>query len=150
MAHNITQAEWETEMSEKILSFIRNELYLELRFMDVALSGLVWKKDNSIDTLAADGEFMYYSASQLFRVFKSNTRFLNRLYIHSILHCIYGHPWLCGGRSRVLWDIACDIIVEYTIDNINKPALERPLSFTRQDVYSKINQYGRAVSAPVI
>lgn len=150
MAHNITQAEWETEMSERILSFTRNGLYMELRFMDVALSGLIWKRDDSIDTFASDGEFLYYSAGQLFRVFKSNSRFLNRLYLHSILHCIYGHLWLCGGRSRVLWDIACDIIVEYTIDNIDRPALKRPLSFTRQQVYEKINQYGRAVSAPVI
>ncbi len=150
MAHKITQAEWEEEMSGKILGFTRNELYMELRFMDVALSGLVWKSDSSIGTLATDGEFLYYSFSQLSRVFKSNSRFLNRLYLHSILHCIYGHLWLCGSRSRILWDIACDIITEYTIDGLGKPALERPLSFTRQQVYREIEQYSRAVSAPVI
>ncbi len=150
MAHKITQAEWEEEMSEKILGFTRNELYIELRFMDMALSGLVWKSSSSIDTLATDGEFLYYSANQLFRAFKTNSRFLTRLYLHSILHCIYGHLWLCGGRNRVLWDIACDIITEYTIDSLDKPALKRPLSFTRQHVYGKIKQYRRAVSAPVI
>ena len=124
MAHKITQAEWEEEMSEKILGFTRNELYIELRFMDMALSGLVWKSSSSIDTLATDGEFLYYSAHQLFRAFKTNSRFLTRLYLHSILHCIYGHLWLCGGRNRVLWDIACDIITEYTIDSLDKPALK--------------------------
>lgn len=150
MAHNITQTEWEDEMSVKILGFARNELYLDLRFMDMALSGLLWKRDDNIDTLATDGEYLYYSASQLFRVFKSNSRFLNRLYLHSILHCIYGHLWLCNGRSRVLWDIACDIIVEYTIDSIEKPSLKRPLSFTRQRVYGQINQAGETISAPFI
>ncbi len=150
MAHNITQTEWEDEMSAKILGFARNELYFDLRFMDQALSGLLWKRDDNIDTLATDGEYLYYSASQLFRVFKSNSRFLNRLYLHSILHCIYAHPWICNGRSRVLWDIACDIIVEYTIDSIKKPSLERPLGFTRQQVYGQINQTGETVSAPVI
>lgn len=150
MAHNITQTEWEDEMAVKILGFARNELYLDLRFMDMALSGLLWKRDDNIDTFATDGEYLYYSARQLFRVFKSNSCFLNRLYLHSILHCIYGHLWICNGRSRVLWDIACDIIIEYTIDGIGKPSLKRPLSFTRQQVYGQINKAGETVSAPVI
>ena len=33
MAHIKTQTEWETEMSEKILEYTRNEIYLELRFL---------------------------------------------------------------------------------------------------------------------
>lgn len=150
MAHNITQSEWEDEMSIKILGFVRNELYLELRFMDMALSGLSWKSDNTIDTMAVDGEFLYYSTEQLFRVFKTNSRFLNRLYLHGILHCIYGHLWLCGGRSRLLWDVACDIIVEYTIDKMQKPAFKRPLTYIRQQVYDKIKAAKKAISAPVI
>lgn len=150
MAHNITQSEWEDEMSLKILGLVRNELYLELRFMDMALSGLLWKSDNTIDTMAVDGEFLYYSTPQLFRVFKTNSRFLNRLYLHGILHCIYGHLWLCGGRSRLLWDIACDIIVEYTIDGLGKPGLKRPLTYIRQQVYDKIKVSEKPVSAPVI
>ncbi len=150
MAKSITQAEWEEDISAKILNFTRNELYLDLRFMDIALSSLTWKRDDTISTLATDGEFLYYCAGQLSKVFKSNSRFLNRLYLHSILHCIYGHLWLCGDRSRGLWDIACDIIVEYTIDGMDKPALKRPLSFTRKQVYGRIDQYKNTVSAPVI
>ena len=56
MVHNITQTEWEEEMAVKILGFTRNQLYLELRFMDIALSGLIWKSDNTIDTIAVDGD----------------------------------------------------------------------------------------------
>lgn len=150
MAHNITQSEWEEDMSVKILGFVRNELYLELRFMDMALSELLWKSDNTIDTMAVDGEFLHYSTTQLFRVFKGNSHFLNRLYLHGVLHCVYGHLWLCSGRSRALWDVACDIIVEYTIDSMKKPVLKRPLSYIRQQVYDKINASEKAVSAPVI
>ena len=61
MVHNITQTEWEEEMAVKILGFTRNQLYLELRFMDIALSGLIWKSDNTIDTMAVDGDYLYYS-----------------------------------------------------------------------------------------
>jgi len=150
MAHKTTQSEWEKEMAVKILGFTRNELYICLRFMDMALSGLAWKSDGTIDTMAVDGRFLYYSPAQLLRVFKSNPSFLSRLYLHCVLHCIYGHPWLCGGRGRYLWDIACDIITEYTIDSLNVPELKRPLGFIRQQVYKKIQEADRAVSAPVI
>ena len=139
-----TQSEWEDEMSLRILGFVRNELYLELRFMDMALSGLKWKCDESIDTMAVDGDFLFYSPMQLIRVFKNNSKFLNRLYLHSILHCIYSHLWLCGSRNRMLWDIACDIVVEYTIDSIDKDGLKRPLSWLRKQFYDKIGSASAA------
>lgn len=46
-----TQREWQQEMAQEILSLIRSELYLELRFMDVALSALSWKPEEGINTM---------------------------------------------------------------------------------------------------
>ena len=34
---------WQNQMAEKILRFVQNELYQDLRFLDVALSALVWQ-----------------------------------------------------------------------------------------------------------
>ena len=62
MAHIQTQTEWEEGMAEKVLSYVRNELYLELRFMDIALSALAPKRDDAIRTFATDGGFLYFSA----------------------------------------------------------------------------------------
>lgn len=150
MAKVLTQDEWEDDMSKQILGYVRNELYLELRFMDVALSELIWTNDESIDTMATDGQYLFYSHNQLIRTFKKNTKYLNRLYLHAVLHCIFSHLWTGGGRDRILWDIACDIMVEYTIDNLDKNCVKRPLSWLRQNVYNKIDSYDGAVSAAVI
>ena len=60
MSFSQTQTEWEQEMSEKILDFTRSELYLELRFMKLALSELKPKADSRVSTLATDGEKMFY------------------------------------------------------------------------------------------
>lgn len=150
MAKVLTQDEWEDDMSKQILGYVRNELYLELRFMDVALSELIWTNDESIDTMATDGEYLFYSHNQLIRTFKKNTKYLNRLYLHSVLHCIFSHLWTGAGRDRYLWDIACDIMVEYTIDNLDKNCVKRPLSWLRQNVYNKIDSYDGTVSAAVI
>ncbi len=38
MGHIQTQEEWEVQMAEKILSYVRNELYLELRYLETSHS----------------------------------------------------------------------------------------------------------------
>ena len=69
MGHVQTQEEWEAEMSEKILSYVRDELYLELRFMDIALSALTPKADVSIQTFATDGTMHFYATALHFFTF---------------------------------------------------------------------------------
>ena len=54
MGHIQTQEEWEVQMAEKILSYVRNELYLELRYLDVAFSALVPQADASLQSFAMD------------------------------------------------------------------------------------------------
>lgn len=150
MAHIQTQEEWEVEMSGKILAYVRNEIYLELRFMDVALSALNPQPQNVIHTFATDGEYLYFSTEQVMRVFKQNALFLDRAYLHATLHCIFSHLWIGGKRDRYLWDIACDIAVEYTIDGMDKNCTRRILSWTRQQFYEKLKKEQRGVSAAVI
>ena len=43
-----------------------------------------------------------------------------------------------------------DIIVEYTIDNMEKEILKRPLSWLRMQVYEKIDENPDGISAAVI
>lgn len=150
MSQGQTQREWQEEMAGEILSLIRSELYLEFRYLDVALSALRWAADDSIDTFGTDGEQLYYSASQLLRVFPKNPKFLDRLYLHSVLHCIYAHLWIAGGREPQLWGLACDIMVEYTIDHFQAACTKRVLSGIRGDVYRRIEANGMGVSAAII
>ena len=37
----MTQTEWENEMCIKILDLIENELYIDFRYLDVAISTLI-------------------------------------------------------------------------------------------------------------
>lgn len=150
MAHIQTQAEWETEMSLKILSFIRNELYMDLRFLGVALSELVLKPDNSLGAFATDGSCLYFSTEQLMRVFKKNASYLDRAYLHTVLHCIFSHLWIAGNRERNKWNLACDIVVEYVIDRMDKPCTRRILSWHRQNIYQMLQEEKQGVSAATV
>lgn len=148
--HVQTQGEWEEEMSGKILSFLQNELYLDLRFLKPALSALIPKADSRLHTFGTDGCVLYYSAEQLIRVFQSNSRFLERAYLHTVLHCIFSHLWIAGNRDRRLWNLACDIVTEYTIDRMDKPCTRRILSWSRQKVYAKLKEEQQGISAAVV
>lgn len=145
-----SQYEWQIEMAGEILSLVRSELYLELRFMDVAFAALTWTPWEEIDTFGTDGEHLYYSVERLLQVYPHNPRFLDRLYLHSTLHCIYSHLWLCGNRDRRGWDLACDIMVEYTIDHLEKECTKRALSWVRKDIYGRLERENYGISAAVI
>ena len=41
-------------------------------------------------------------------------------------------------RVEFIWNVACDIIVEYTLDSMHKKSVSRILSYVRKDVYREI------------
>lgn len=150
MAHKKTQTEWQNEMAVKVIEFTKNELYLDLRFFHVALASLIPKADHSLSTLATDGIYLHYHSEQILRVFQNNPKFLARAYLHSILHCIFCHIWMMGSRDRVLWNLACDITVEFTIDHMEKASTKRILTWLRSQVYEKLENDFSCISASVI
>lgn len=150
MKHLQTQTEWEIQMSEKILNLVHSELYLDLRYLELAFSALKPKSDKSLQALATDGVFLYYSPEQIIRVFPDNPIFLNRSMLHSVLHCIFRHPWLRGTKDTYLWGIACDIVAEYTIDHLQIPSTKRILTWERQKMYERISSWKDGISASVV
>lgn len=136
--HIQTQTEWENEMGLKILEFIKSELYLNIPFLNIAFKSLFPVPHETIQSFATDGRYVYYSSEQLIRVFKTNSLFLDRSYLHVVLHCIFFHLWQRGNKNKELWSLACDICVEYTVDHFNKPCTKRILTLLRQNTYKEI------------
>ncbi|MBR0410780.1 MAG: metallopeptidase [Eubacterium sp.] len=150
MTQPLTQTQWEQNMCEKILGLVRNELYLDLRYLSSALSALSFTPDASLQVMAVDGIRLFYSAEQTLRLFRSNPKYLNRSYLHSVLHCIFRHLWIRGEREPVIWNLACDISVEWTIDSLESPSVKRILSLTRINYYEHLKKEGIPVSAAAI
>lgn len=146
----ITQTEWEQYMAEKILRLIRHELYMDFRYMDVALSALSYQPKEGIDTLGTEGDHLFYSADHLLRVYPKNPVYLNRCYLHMILHLIFCHPWLQGSRNAADWDLACDIMIEYLIDHMEQTSVQRITGLLRRKVYKRLESVGQALSAAII
>ena len=150
MTHRLTQSEWEQEQCRKILLLTRNELYLDFRYLDNALSALTFAPDDTLRTTATDGSCYFYPAGQILRLFVSNPVYLNRSYLHSILHCVFCHPFIRGGREPVIWNLACDIAAEWVIDSLDRPSVKRILSLTRISCYEYLKEHQIPVSAAAI
>ena len=76
-----------------ILRNARNEVYLSMRFLDVALSSLYFAPDRSVRGIATDGSGLYFEPATLARMYKKSRVLVNRSYLHAVLHCLFCHIW---------------------------------------------------------
>ena len=88
------QKDWEIEKAIHILELVRTELYMDMPHFLTALNTLEFKADDRIATCATNGMYFYYNPLKIIDLFQKNSIFLNRAYLHSILHCLYNHIWL--------------------------------------------------------
>ncbi len=132
-----THEEWQARMGGEVLAVVRSGLYLDFRFLDMALSALNPAPDERCRVLATDGQTLYYQPQRLLQLYQENPKYLNRLYLHTIFHCVFRHLWLKGRREPQLWSLACDIAVENVIDSLQRKSVMRPLTYVRQNAYRR-------------
>lgn len=134
-------------MARRILAVTRSELYLDLPYLNPALCALRWQPRPELAALATDGTALYFPPGWAIRLYRANRRYLSRAYLHSVLHCVFRHLWLRGGRDPALWSLACDIAVENVLDHLAKPSLTRPVGWLRQKTYAELKAQCRVLSA---
>lgn len=68
----------------EILGNARNELYLSMRFLDVALSSLYFAPDPAVRGLGTDGTTLFFQMESLAAMYKKNRILVNRTYLHGV------------------------------------------------------------------
>lgn len=113
-----------SQIGQEILLAARNELYMNLPYLDVALCALSFQPGGGVTlSLATDGEILYYDGSYLAERYLRGRQPVNRAYLHVILHCMLRHLAKKRGKAPELWDLACDVAVESILDGLNYPCL---------------------------
>ena len=135
------------ELGAEVLGISRNELYLNMRFMDVALARFRFIPWNQGKGLGTDGAAIYFAPMTLLRMYKSSRTAVCRAYLHMTFHCLFAHVFDTGGREEALWDIACDIAVEYLMDSLYLHCTYRHASPLRKKVYRAVKENMKAASA---
>ena len=100
-----------------ILMLARSLLIVRLRFLDIAIGrlDLVPAEDRTFST---DGTRILYGPKHVVRSYKYESEKPARDYLHMVLHCIYSHMFTGSLEAPELWDLACDIAVESTINDL--------------------------------
>lgn len=137
-------------VSRQILKLARNELYLKMRFLDVALSSFSFVMDDTIDTIGTDGKAIYYNPKYLGGLFRENRVLVNRIYLHMVMHGIFRHMVRRKGREERYYHLACEIAVESIIDSMQHRPVRRSRSWLRRETYRKLEGQLKVLSADKI
>ena len=154
-------------IGSSILRAARDELYLGMRFLDVALSSFSYQMDGSIHGFGTDGRVMYFQPQMLGGLYKENRILVNRGYLHMVFHCTFRHfAWRGAGRNigagysagennadsektieERLRDLSCDIAVEHIIDGMNYRSIRFSRSLLRRETYRLLEKEGKTLNA---
>ena len=102
-------------LAEEILRLAHDGLLINMRFLDVALSKLKTVCREQTGAHLFDGMTLYYDPVLLLGQYKASPHYAARLYLHTLLHCIFYHGRNTDKLNRIYWDLATDIAVEHTI-----------------------------------
>lgn len=134
-------------IGRQILILSGNELYVRMRFLDVALSSFSYVMDGAVSLIGTDGWNLYFHPGELGGLFRADRVGVNRAYLHLVLHCIFRHIINRRGRETVWWNLACDIVTESIIDDWDVRSIRRGKSWLRQETYRKLRGQMKVLTA---
>ena len=120
-------------LARDILALSRDTLLLKLRFLEPALCQIELFPDSET-TMQTDGKFLYFDFLHVFKTWRLEKELVTRDYLHAVLHCIFHHPFIGDHVDSLCWDLACDIAVEKTIDELELPFVSRKKGSRQQPI----------------
>ncbi len=107
------------KLAEEIMRLAHDGILVNMRFLDVALSKFKVECREQTGAHLFDGAKLYYDPVLLLGQYKTAQGYAARLYLHTLLHCIFYHSFETDKMNRQYWDMATDIAVEHTILDMN-------------------------------
>ena len=144
------EAEELAAIGQEILINARNELYLNMRYMDVALSALFPVPDYAVRGLQTDGISLFFHPRDLAALYRRGRAEVNRAYLHMIFHCLFGH--FSGARdprwgNELIWDVACDVAAELLTDGLPYRCVHRHPSPLKREFTARLAEEVSVVTA---
>lgn len=131
----------------RILQNSRNELYLNMRYLDLSLSSLGFEMDPACRGLGTDGFVIYYHGEYLCDLYRRGRVLVNRAYLHMVLHCLFCHMDTMGSRETRMWNLACDIAAESVTDGLYLKCVHIQMPPFRMDWYGRLRQRLQVLNA---
>ena len=137
------------KLARDILDLCRNCLVVNLRFMDTAISRLNLVSGRT-QRSTTDGEYYYYDPVHILRSYKKSRELPIRRYLHTVFHCIYRHMFVGTLTDNRLWDLACDIAVENSINGLELDAVKIEKTTEQQKEIDRLSKKVKYVTAEML
>lgn len=131
----------------RILEGSRNALYMNMRYLDVALSSLACEMTTDIPRIGTDGFRLLYEPHYLADLYRENPMLVNRVYLHMIMHGVFRHLLKPAREDRLLWNVSCDIAVEALIDGMHHRSIRMGVHPFRKVLYSELQDKLKVLTA---
>ena len=131
----------------RILNQAKIELSLSMRYLSRALDKLSFRMDFNTRRIGTEGEIIHFHPEFVFQLYVESPQKLYRLYMHSLLHCLFRHMFKTEDKHKELWNLATDIHVEYVLDSMDIPLLYRPAYLFRENYFQKLEKEVKSLSA---
>lgn len=139
-------------LARRALEACRNQLFFENRFLEQALFRLKWEEGGAV-YFGSDGGCLYYSADYILKRYMQEPKQLMMDYLHTVMHCLYQHPFFVPQEQREYWDVAADIAVECILEEMSAediPLFDIPQGQARRNTIKRIQDKINAMSAQKI
>lgn len=90
----------------------RSQLLMYMPFYGTLALSLKVKESKSINTVGTDGRYFYYNENYISKLTEKEVNFV---VAHTVMHPALGHIWRKGTREPIVWDHACDYIINQMI-----------------------------------
>lgn len=131
----------------RIFNQARIELCLTMRYLSRALHQLSFQMSLHTMRTGTDGERIYFHPEFVFRLYVESPQKFYRVYMHSLLHCLFSHIFKREDREKELWNLATDIQVEYVLDSMDVDLLRRPAYPFREAYFHTLEKEIKVLSA---
>lgn len=108
-------------LAARLMGYARDNILVNLRFLDVAVSALVLEQRTGMAGAASDGVKLYYDPVFLLKKYKEEPAYVLRMYLHILFHFIFFHSFQYDKLDREAWDLAADIAVEAAVMELDLP-----------------------------
>ena len=134
----------------QILTASRNEIYMSMRYFDIALSALDYEMNMSTKSIGTDGFKILFNPSWLVNSYREWPQDVNRVYVHMLMHNIFRHMTGRMERDEQLWNLSCDIAAESLVDHFDAVCVNRVISDEREAWYYRIGKDTKVLNAQSI
>lgn len=136
-----------SELAAQILALSRDDILMQLRFLDVALSGLLPLERPGTEQFSCDGKNLYYDPQLVVRRYRREPASAVRTWLHILLHFIFYHSFRYAAVDHELWDLASDLAVENAAMELFVPGARQKDDLRRREVLDALKNEGVTLTA---